>query len=105
MFFKNLTRLQGSGNVLSMNTKLTFKDLYSFPGFRANARLRAHPEHTGAMVVTLNRRQKKRFALAEKHTASGMTAAVGLCAISIPAMRQCTWNSKSAGLNAAVAEP
>jgi hypothetical protein len=42
-----------------MDTKLTLKDLYSFPGFRALAKLTPHPEDPDARVVTFRRRQKK----------------------------------------------
>jgi hypothetical protein len=63
------------------------KDLYSFPGFRAQARLRPYAEHPGAMLVTLQRRQKKRFVRAARSTIAGMTTGAGLSetlAVAIP---------------------
>jgi len=64
-----------------MEKEMTFKDLYRFPGFRAKARLTPHPEHAGAWVVALHRRQKKRFARAAMRKGTGM--------ISEPVLRQC----------------
>lgn len=43
-----------------MKTQKTFRDLYSFPGFRARATLKPHPGDSGGYIVTLERRQKKR---------------------------------------------
>ena len=88
-----------------MDTKTSFKDLFSFPGFRASARLKAHPEHPGARITTLRRRQKKRFARAGKFIAVGMTAALRQFAILIPAAFRFIWNSKSVGSNVAGAKP
>lgn len=82
---------------LSMDTKLSFKDLYSFHGFKAKARLRPHPDHAGAMVVTLNRRQKKRFVNVAMFTAVGTITEPGLYVTSILAVRLCTWNLRFAG--------
>ena len=42
-----------------METKKTFRDLYSFPGFRARSTLKPHPEDTKGYIVKLERRQKK----------------------------------------------
>ena len=42
-----------------MKTKKTLRDLYKFPGFRARATLKPHPEDTEGYIVTLERRQKK----------------------------------------------
>ena len=42
-----------------METKKTFRDVYSFPGFRARATLKPHPEDTNGYIVRLERRQKK----------------------------------------------
>jgi hypothetical protein len=44
-----------------MNKYMHIKDLYGFPGFRAQCRLKEHSFDPGARIVTLNRRQKKRF--------------------------------------------
>jgi len=41
-----------------MKTQKTFRDLYSFPGFRARADLKPHPGDSGGYIVTLERRQK-----------------------------------------------
>jgi hypothetical protein len=41
-----------------MKTKNTFRDLYSFPGFRARATLKRHPEDHEGYIVILERRQK-----------------------------------------------
>ena len=38
------------------------KDIYSQPGFRAAARVRPYPFDPYGLIVTLTRRQKKRFA-------------------------------------------
>ena len=42
-----------------MKTNLTFRDLYRFPGFRARATLKPHPEDPKGYIITLERRQKK----------------------------------------------
>jgi hypothetical protein len=76
------------------------KDLYSFPGFRALARLKPHPNHPGAMVVTLQRRQKKRFVNAARYIADGTTSAKGLC-VTLAAVEQLfIWSLISAASNA-----
>ena len=89
-----------------MDTKLTLKDLYSFPGFRASARLESHPEDPGARVVTLHRRQKKVPALA----AAGanrviMTESFIAFGTWPAAARECILNSNTAGSTAAIAVP
>ena len=81
-----------------MNTKTAFKDLYSFPGFRAGARLRPHTDHPGAQVATLMRRQKKRCAPAVRYIEAGTIAAQDLFAISIQAVLRSTLSSRYAGL-------
>jgi hypothetical protein len=43
-----------------MQTISSIKDLYSFPGFRAQAHVQAHETDPQGYVVTLVRRQKKR---------------------------------------------
>ena len=40
------------------------RDIYSFPGFRARATLKPHPKDPNGCIVRLERRQKKRSALA-----------------------------------------
>ena len=42
-----------------METKKTLRDVYGFPGFRARATLKPHPEDTNGYIVRLERRQKK----------------------------------------------
>ena len=46
-----------------METIKTLKDIYSFPGFRARARLKPHPKDPDGRIVRLERRQKKQSAL------------------------------------------
>ena len=57
-----------------MATKTTLKDLYSFPGFRARARLKPHFADSEGRIVTLERRQKKRFvpAAAKRYAVFGI---------------------------------
>jgi hypothetical protein len=45
-----------------MKTIKTFRDLYSFPGFRARATLKPHTKDTEGRIVRLERRQKKQSA-------------------------------------------
>jgi hypothetical protein len=46
-----------------METIKTLRDIYSFPGFRARARLKPHPKDPDGRIVRLERRQKKQSAL------------------------------------------
>ncbi len=58
-----------------MKTKITFSQLYDFPGFRAKARFKSgiKGDHK-ARVVELERHQKKRFVpYAEQHPEVFMT--------------------------------
>ena len=52
-----------------MRTIRTLRDLYNFPGFRARATLRPHPDDSQGYIITLERRQKKLFvpAVAQFH--------------------------------------
>lgn len=79
-----------------MDKTTTLKDLCSFTGFRALARLRPHPQHPGALIVTLKRRQKKRFAPVEKFTANGTTRGIKLSATWMPSAQRYIWNLKFA---------
>lgn len=88
-----------------MTTLTSFKDLYSFPGFRASVRLKPHPDHPGARVTTLKRRQKKLFVRAGKPSAVGTTAGLKQFAILTREEHQFIWSSRSAGLNAESAMP
>jgi len=80
-----------------MNTiKQTLKALYSFPGFRALATLKPHPNDPGGRIITLRRRQKKQPALvaARRYTAGATdvyTASVTL----MPVRRGYIWNSNT----------
>jgi hypothetical protein len=42
-----------------MKTIKTLRDVYSFPGFRARAKLKPHPKDLEGRIVRLERRQKK----------------------------------------------
>jgi len=88
-----------------MDKKATLKDLRGFTGFRALARLRPHPEHPGAVIVTLARRQKKRFVLAVRFIANGTTRGISLSAAWMPLARRHIWNLKFAGSTAQGAKP
>ncbi len=59
-----------------MKTKKSFRDLYSFPGFRARATLKPYPEDPGGYIVTLERRQKKQSVqdAASSYPVSGIDA-------------------------------
>lgn len=46
-----------------MKTKTTLNELYSFPGFRANSRLKGLFGDSQSRIIVLKRRQKKQFAL------------------------------------------
>ena len=83
-----------------MKTKTTLKDLYSFPGFRALVRLKAHPEDPDARIVTLRRRQKKVFVpAATMFNAAIMTAGCIVFAMSQAPARACMWSLSTAGFS------
>jgi hypothetical protein len=83
-----------------METNIAFKDIYSFPGFKANAQLKPHPSHTGAWIVSLSRRQKKQFVPAVISKRRGTISALGLSVTLTVAIRRYTSMLLSAGLNA-----
>ena len=58
-----------------MDVIINVKDIYGFPGFRANARARLHPLDPDGLIVTLKRRQKKRFAAAAGTLYAGFATA------------------------------
>ena len=58
-----------------MNKKTSFRDLYSFPGFQALAKLTPHPNDPKGRIVTVRRRQKKVFALAAERPFGATTTA------------------------------
>ena len=87
-----------------MKTKKTLNDLYSFPGFRAHSKLKGMFGDSPARIVTLVRRQKKRYAVhAARSLASSMTARPIVCVMSIPGTPGFTRNSNIAGWTAASA--
>ena len=88
-----------------MNNQTSFKDLYSFPGFQASVRIKPHPDHPGARVTTLKRRQKKLFAHVDKLNVAGMTVGLRQFVTLMPVERQSIWSSRFAGLNAESAMP
>ena len=88
-----------------MNNQTSLKDLYSFPGFRAGVKLKPHPGHPGARVVTLKRRQKKVFAPAGKFAADGTTPGARQSVTLILAARRSISSSRSAVSNAENARP
>jgi len=89
-----------------METTAHIKDLYSFPGFRAQARLKPHPSVPGASVVTLVRRQKKACAPIAAAPCAGREAVAFIaCATWTPAGPCFTWNSNTAASLAPAAKP
>jgi hypothetical protein len=89
-----------------METRKTLRDIYSFPGFRARATLKPHPKDPDGRIVKLERRQKKRFALAVDmlYRAFG-TDALTWSEILMPVQPIYTLNSNIAGLPARVVTP
>jgi hypothetical protein len=89
-----------------MKTKNTFRDLYTFPGFRAHATLKTHPEDPEGCMVTLERRQKKRSvpAAGRRHQAIGTGELIG-CEIWMPEQPAFILRSSIAELPARIAKP
>ena len=89
-----------------MKTKKTLRDLYKFPGFRARATLKPHPEDTEGYIVTLERRQKKLFvpAAVQRHQAIGTVELIG-CETWMPEQPASILNLSIAGLPARNAKP
>ena len=89
-----------------MKTRKYFRDLYSFPGFRARATLRPHPEDSGGCIVTLERRQKKRSVpdAARSYPALESAALIGYETLMLerPAF---TFNLSTGGFPARVVRP
>ena len=88
-----------------MNNQTSLKDLYSFPGFRAGVKLKPHPGHPGARVVTLKRRQKKVSAPADRFAADGTTPGARRSATLTPAARRSISSSRFAVSNAESVRP
>jgi hypothetical protein len=89
-----------------MKTKHTLRDLYKLPGFRARATLKSHPEDPEGSMVTLERRQKKRFvpAVIQQHQAIGTGERIW-CETWMPDQPASILRSSIAGLPARIAKP
>jgi len=89
-----------------MKTKITFRDLYNFPGFRARAKLKPHTEDKAGYIVTLERRQKKLFvpAVAKRHRGIVIGELI-LCETWMPEQPTSILNSSIAGLPARTVKP
>jgi len=88
-----------------MDTKTSFKDLYSFPGFRASAHLKPHPEHPGARITTLKRRQKKLLVPVDRFIAAGTTVEFERFATLILVQLRFIWSLRFAVSTAIGARP
>jgi hypothetical protein len=89
-----------------MKAKITLKDMYGFPGFRPLATLLKHPNDPKGYVLTLNRRQKKPYALVAAKQCLG--SAVGgyiVCVIWMPVTPISIWTSNTGGLPAHTVVP
>jgi len=88
-----------------MRTKNTLRDLYRFPGFRARATLKPHPEDPEGCIVTLERRQKKRSvpAAVQRHQAIGIGGLTG-CGTWMPEQPASILSLNTAGLPARIAK-
>ena len=89
-----------------MATKTTLKELYSFPGFRARATLKPHAADAAGRIVTLERRQKKRFvpAAAKRYAAFGI-AELTWCGIWMLEQPASTLRLNTAGYTARTVKP
>ncbi len=89
-----------------MATKTTLKELYSFPGFRARATLQPHATDADGHIVTLERRQKKRFVLAAaQHYAAFGIAEPTWCGTWMPGQPVSTLRLNTAGYSARTVRP
>src|SRR3979409_745706 len=78
-------------------------DTYSFPGFRPEPTVRGIFGDPKALVITLNRRSKKRLvAVAVASRWAGTTGRFGACVIFRAATRGYFWNWRCGGLIVAV---
>ena len=89
-----------------METIKTLRDIYSFPGFRARARLKPHPKDPDGRIVKLERRQKKQSAL----DAVGRYQVFEIEELTwfetwMPGQPAYTLNSSTAGLPVRIAKP
>ena len=84
-----------------MASKTTLKELYSFPGFRARAKLKPHATDSDGRIVTLERRQKKRFVLAVAQPCAAFGIAESTwCVIWMPGQPVSTLRLNTAGYSA-----
>ncbi len=89
-----------------METIKTLRDIYSFPGFRARARLKPHPKDPDGRIVRLERRQKKQSALAAVGRYQAFeTDELTWSETWMPVQPAYTLNSSTAGLPARIAKP
>lgn len=89
-----------------METIKTLSDIYSCPGFRARARLKAHPKDPGGRIVELERRQKKQFArAAAKRYQGSVTGVLTWFEIWMPEQPESILHSNTGGLPAHGAKP
>jgi hypothetical protein len=85
-----------------MKTKTSFKQLYSFPGFRAKARFKCGVQgDPSARVVELVRRQKKASApVADDRFGPSVIIVSTACGIYLPQVPAYTWTLNTAAFPA-----
>lgn len=89
-----------------METIKTLRDIYSFPGFRARARLKPHPKDPDGRIVRLERRQKKQSALdAVGRSQAFETEELTWSETWMPGQPAYTLNSSTVVLPARIAKP
>ena len=89
-----------------METIKTLRDIYSFPGFRARARLKPNPKDPDGRIVRLERRQKKQSALdAVGRSQAFETDELTWSETWMPGQPAYTLNSSTAGLPVRIAKP
>ena len=89
-----------------METIKTLRDIYSFPGFRARARLKPHPKDPEGRIVRLERRQKKQSALdVVVRYQAFETEELTLSETWMPGQPVYTSNSSTAGLPVRIVKP
>jgi len=89
-----------------METIKTLNDIYSFPGFRARAKLNAHPKDPDGRIVELERRQKKQCAQpAAKRYQGSVTGALTWSVTWMPEQPVSILHSNTGGLPAHGARP
>ena len=89
-----------------METIKTLRDIYSFPGFRARARLKPHPKDPQGRIMRLERRHKKQSVLdAVKRYQAFVIDEVTWFGTWMPGQPTSTWNSSTAGLPVRTVKP